>query len=68
MTHEAERPMHAAAANGRIWRRAAVAVALACLGVPFAACEARLALGAPCVLASDCPVPLSCLAGRCRSA
>lgn len=52
----------------RIARATATTIALACLGVALGACEARLALGAPCVLASDCPTPLSCLAGRCRSA
>lgn len=30
-------------------------------------CEARLALGAGCALASECPAPLACVAGRCRS-
>lgn len=44
--------------------------ALACLVLfclPLGACEARLSLGAACVLASDCPLPYSCLAGRCRT-
>lgn len=31
-------------------------------------CESRLAVGASCALTSDCPAPLTCLAGRCRSA
>lgn len=43
-------------------RLGVVLVALVALG-----CEPRLALGTPCVYASDCPPDLTCLAGRCRS-
>jgi hypothetical protein len=31
------------------------------------ACAPRLELGAPCVRPSDCPVPLTCLLGACRT-